>query len=65
MDGRTGGGRTFETHLIRSTRRSRPKKSGKDRACGSGRYSRGQTDTQKDTHRRGHHNTSPPLPRAK
>jgi len=39
---------------------------GKDRECGSGdMLADTQTDTHTHTFRRVHHNTSPPLPRAK
>jgi len=42
------------------------RKIGKDHPCVSGDIlADTQTVTQTDTHRRGHHNTSPPLPRAK
>jgi len=39
------------------------KKLGKDRVCGSNKQT--QTDTDRQTHRRSHYNTSPPLPWAK
>ena len=42
------------------------RKIGKDRACGSGdMLADRQTDRQTHTQRRAHHNTWPPLPRAK
>ena len=43
------------------------KKFGKDRVCGSGDGTHGQTHTLTDrqTHRHTHHNTLPPLPQTK